>query len=105
MDKQQAKAMLMQMMNWDEAKFNEMEQWAKDECACPGCPTYLGGEGEAELAFCWASIGRAEKISEERNCVCGQCPVFNQSDFSFAYYCTRDSDLSQKDEMRREAAA
>jgi hypothetical protein len=105
MDKQQAKAMWMRMNGWDEAKYNEMEQWAQTNCACPGCPTYLGGEGEAGMAFCWANIGHAEKISDERNCICGQCPVFNQVDMRFAYYCTRDSEVSQMNEMSREAAA
>jgi len=102
MYKEQAKIMLMETMGWNEAEFNEREQWVRGNCVCGDCPTYTAEE--TEIAFCWATIGESEAISNENDCVCGQCPVFNQEDLRTAYYCTRGSELEQLGELSERAA-
>jgi len=103
MEREKAKAMWMQTQGWTEAQFVEREEWAKENCICGTCPTYVNEE--QQCAFCWPTVGRSDIIGEERNCYCGQCPVFNMSDWRFAYYCTRDSEISQMMEVSGEAAA
>ena len=101
--KDQAKAMLMKNMNMSEEDFSEGEEWVKNECTCANCPSYTSSE--TELGFCWPSVGQSEHIHDEKNCICGQCPVFNEVSLQFAYYCTRDSEVQQSWQMTQETAA
>ena len=103
MERAQAKAMMMEYMGWDEAEFNDRERWVVDNCICSDCPSYVAQE--TEMAFCWAAIGDSEIITDENDCVCGQCAVFNQAQLRLAYYCTRGSELGQLDELSQEGGA
>lgn len=100
MDKQQARMILMERMGWTEAEFAEQERWAAENCICMECPTYV--DDETALAFCWATHGMSDTISEENDCVCGQCSVFNKSRMRTAYYCTRGAELEQINEIIEE---
>ncbi|HEB12640.1 MAG TPA: DUF2769 domain-containing protein [Actinobacteria bacterium] len=84
----------MEEMNMSEEEFAEKEQWVKKECICAGCPSYKADE--TALGFCWPSLGKSEMISEEKGCICGNCPVYKGAELTLNYYCTRDSEISQK---------
>lgn len=94
LSKEQAKAMVMEKMNMTEEEFAQKEQWAKSECICAGCPSYSGEE--TVRGFCWPTVGKSDVITEENGCICGGCPVYKGAELSLSYYCTRDSEISQK---------
>lgn len=66
----------------------------KKICAdyCGNCPSY-SGTGETELLFC--STGKSDKITEEKGCLCGGCPVTPKMGLRWGYYCTRGSGRDQ----------
>ncbi len=66
----------------------------KKICAtfCGNCPSY-SGTGETELLFC--STGKTGKITEEKGCLCGGCPVTPKMGLRWSYYCTRGSGREQ----------
>lgn len=94
LSKEQAKTMVMEKMNLSEEEFAEKEEWVKKECICANCPSYTSGE--STLGFCWPSIGKSEVITEEKGCICGGCPVHTEAELTLSFYCTRDSEISQK---------
>lgn len=101
MDRQKAVELLKEWTGIDEQKLQEFASWAKENCICPDCPTYL--TDETQLTFCLASVGQSQIITDEKNCLCGQCPVFNEANLRFAYYCTRDSEVAQTVSLKEAA--
>lgn len=97
MEREEAKAIMMDYKGWDEAEFDNRERWVAEKCICTDCPSYVAEE--TELAFCWVATGASEVISQENDCVCGQCAVFNEAQLRTAYYCTRGSELEQLNEL------
>jgi Protein of unknown function (DUF2769) len=67
-------------------------------CICGRCPSYVG-TGETELLFC--STGKSDKITEERGCICMECPLTPKMGLRWGYYCTRGS---AKDMLEAEKA-
>jgi hypothetical protein len=65
----------------------------KSMCTCRGCPSYVG-TGEAEVQFC--GTGKSSKITEERGCICGTCPVVEHMGLTKIYYCTQGSEAEQR---------
>ena len=57
---------------------------------CGKCPSYQG-TGETELAFC--TVGKSSKITENKGCLCGECPISAQMSLRWANYCTAGSGL------------
>lgn len=75
---------------------NEMEEKKKmvlDMCTCRGCPSFQDcGE---EIGYCFPTIGKSKCISDEKGCICGQCPVTEKMKLKHGYYCTRGSEMEQ----------
>lgn len=75
---------------------NEMEEKKEmvlSMCICPSCPSWV--ECDEDGGFCFVTIGKSECISEEKGCVCGQCPVTEELGLTHEFYCTRGSDEAQ----------
>lgn len=67
-------------------------------CVCRRCPTYKAlGEKDDYIAYCFPSRGKSRKITEEKGCTCGICPVYGQMRFMTSYYCTRGIEMKQKE--------
>ena len=76
-----------------EEKNKQMQEWmirAKDICKeyCGKCPSYEGTV-ETDLIFC--AMGKSDKITEEKGCICGKCPITEEMGLRWSYYCTRGS--------------
>ena len=83
------KIKMMNMMMTEKQKNDGLENTkfiCKDYCG--KCPSYQG-TGEADLAFCM--IGRSNKITEEKGCLCGQCPITKTMSLRWSNYCTKGS--------------
>jgi hypothetical protein len=66
-------------------------------CICKGCPTYKTLQKEDDnIAYCFPTRGKSRKITEEKGCTCGVCPVYAEMKFLTAYYCTRGLEMKQK---------
>lgn len=76
------------------AEFEEKLSLVKTMCICKTCPTYVSKE--SELGFCHALVGKSKVITEEKGCVCHNCPVHKQMSLKNGYYCTRKSELEQE---------
>jgi hypothetical protein len=76
------------------AEFEEKLSLVKTMCICRTCPTYISNE--SELGFCHALVGKSKIITEEKGCVCPNCPVYKQMSLKNGYYCTRKSELEQE---------
>lgn len=63
---------------------------SKKVCAeyCGKCPSYVG-TGETDLVFC--AIGKSDKITEEKGCLCPGCPIQENMGLRWDYYCTKGS--------------
>ncbi|NHI93562.1 MAG: DUF2769 domain-containing protein [Candidatus Lokiarchaeota archaeon] len=84
------KIKMMDMMSEKQKKesFEQVEYICRDYCG--KCPT-LKDTGETNLAFC--SIGKSLQIVEEKECLCGQCPITKTMSLRWKFYCTRGSAL------------
>ena len=79
-----------------EAMLTEFEEKlgpAVEKCICEDCPTYVAEE--TETVFCNPVVGKSDVITEEKGCNCPQCPVYQENNLKFGYYCTRGSELEQ----------
>lgn len=69
------------------AKVEENKKICADYCG--KCPSYEG-TGETKLVFC--ALGKSDKITQEKGCLCPGCPI--QTDMMhlrWDYYCTKGS--------------
>jgi len=80
-------------MNLEETK--KMKDKVIGMCICKSCPTYV--EGADPVGYCLPSIGRNEKITEEDQCICPGCPVFDDMNLTKTFFCTRGSEKEQKE--------
>jgi len=76
------------------AEFEEKVSMVKTMCICKTCPSYVSEE--SELGFCHPLIGKSKIITEEKGCVCPNCPVYKQMSLKNGYYCTRKSEMEQE---------
>ena len=83
---------MVEEMNPEEMK--EMEQKVIGMCICRSCPTYVQ---EADpIGYCFPTIGKNVRITEEDQCICPACPVFAQQSLTKIFFCTRGSEKEQK---------
>ena len=85
---------MMKGMSQEEiaAKIEESKKICADYCG--KCPSYVG-TGEDKLVFCAPMVGKSDKITEEKGCLCGGCPVTSMMGLRWGYYCTRGSAKEQ----------
>jgi flagellar biosynthesis component FlhA len=83
------------------AKMSEEERMKvveakKNLCICGGCPSYTQCAGEKEeLLYC--TLGKSPAcITEEKGCICPQCPITDQMGLKHEYYCTKGSEKEQR---------
>jgi hypothetical protein len=63
------------------------------ECTCPMCPTYINcGE---QVGYCLSEIGKSKCITIEKGCICPQCPVQIEMNFTHDYYCIYGAEKQQ----------
>jgi len=72
-------------------EFQEMLPEVKQMCICANCPSYV--EGETELGFCHALVGKSSKITERKSCICPECPIYKKLGMKRGYYCLMGSKL------------
>lgn len=63
-------------------------------CVCKGCQSYV--KDETVVGFCHPLVGKSKKITQEKGCICGSCPVYKQMKMKFGYYCTRGTEMELK---------
>lgn len=82
------------MGNMSDEEMGRMVEEIKAVCQnyCGECPSYTG-TGETELAFC--ALGKSDRISEERGCMCSSCPVTAKMSLEWDYYCIKGSGREQ----------
>jgi hypothetical protein len=74
----------------------ESDEKYRGLCTCPVCPTYAGcAKTKKELLFC-ASGKSFLCISEEKGCICPQCPVSVEFGQKHRFFCTRGSEKAQR---------
>lgn len=86
--------MMEKMENMAQEEMQKQIQEVKKVCKdyCGKCPTYKG-TGETEFGFC--ATGKADKITEEKKCLCAQCPITEKMGLRWEFYCTRGSGQEQ----------
>jgi hypothetical protein len=80
------KAAAMMAMSEEEMakKVEEVKSVCKNYCG--NCPSYAG-TGETDYGFC--TTGKSSAITEEKGCLCPNCPITNAMSLRWGYYCTR----------------
>jgi hypothetical protein len=61
-------------------------------CICSDCPSY---NGESELGFCHAMVGKSDVISEVTSCICRICPVTEMMGLKNDSFCKKGSEMEQ----------
>ncbi len=93
------------MVKWDDVMKDKDAKQGDDKkktmegfrslCNCPPCPTYADcAKQKGELAFCLS--GKSSCIKEMRVCYCPSCPVHEELDLEFMYYCIRGDEGVQR---------
>ncbi|UCG44471.1 MAG: DUF2769 domain-containing protein [candidate division WOR-3 bacterium] len=86
-------------------------QFVKDNCICKTCPSWTPACDEKGETGGFCAIGKTECITEEKGCVCPECPVTKKLDLKWGYYCTRGSAKEmmaaelEKEKMEKEGEA
>ncbi|MEE9224373.1 MAG: DUF2769 domain-containing protein [Thermoplasmata archaeon] len=74
-------------------EMEQKKQMVLSMCTCRNCPSYL--EGDEPIGYCFPTIGKSKRITEEKGCICADCPVYEKIELKNLYYCTRDSEKVQ----------
>lgn len=85
--------LMQKAMQMSEEERMKMMAENKKMCICADCPSYKG-TGETALLFC--AMAKSEVITEEKGCTCPTCPVTDKMGLTHTYFCTRDSERSQR---------
>jgi hypothetical protein len=73
---------------------NKMENY-RSRCNCPTCPTYADcARQKCELTFCITK--KSSCITEMKVCYCPNCPVHEELNLAFMYYCIRGNEGDQR---------
>lgn len=76
-----------------------MQSMANSMCNCTACPTYRDvfkkGKDDYYIAYCFITNGKSMKITDGKQCICPNYPVFAKFKFTKTFYCTRGSELQQ----------
>ena len=80
-----------EIMKMPEEERMKMMEMNKRICVCARaqCPTFIG-TGETALFFC--GMGKSSIITEEKGCLCPDCPVTEKMGLLNMYYCKRGSE-------------
>ncbi len=76
-------------------------------CVCAKCPSWTPECAEKGEKGGYCAVGKSECITEEKGCICGDCPVAEKLGLKWGYYCTRGSaeEMMEKEaEMKTEEA-
>lgn len=66
-------------------------------CICENCPTYIGlGEEDDYIVYCFPTRGKSQKIKDEVSCICPDCLVYEEMNFTTDFFCTRGTEKQQK---------
>lgn len=79
---------------WTPKKARQSAEQLAYMCRCGKCPSYLG-TGETQLVFC--SLGKSDRIHQQRNCLCKQCGVTKTMSMRWDSYCMKGSALELSD--------
>ena len=85
--------MMQAMMQMPEEEQMKKKQILASMCTCRGCPSYAG-TGESQVMFCGS--GKSSYITEEKGCICAECPVTPEMGLKNLYYCTRGNEAEQR---------
>lgn len=88
-----------QKMGMSPEQMEEKRSMVVQMCICKGCPSYedcSAKGGQAELGFCFPSIGKSDCIAAEKGCICGGCPVTPKMGLKNIYFCTKGSEMDQE---------
>jgi len=66
-------------------------QFVKDNCVCKTCPSWTPACDEKGEVGGYCALGKSECITEEKGCICPECPVTKKLDLKWGYYCTKGS--------------
>ena len=68
-------------------------------CGCAKCPSWTPACAEKGEKGGYCAVGKSTVITEEKGCVCSDCPVTAKLGLKWGYYCTRGSaqDMSAKE--------
>lgn len=75
-------------------RVQKQEEMVLSLCICQECPSWV--ECGEKGGYCFGTIGESTCITEEKGCICSDCPVTNKSGLEFRYYCTRGSAKEQE---------
>jgi hypothetical protein len=87
-----------EIMKTSVEEVRKMENIANSMCNCTACPTYRNvfkGKDDDYIAYCFITNGKSMKITNEKQCICPNCPVFARFKLTKTFYCTRGSELQQ----------
>ncbi len=86
-----------EIMKVSVGEVRKMESMVNSMCNCTACPTYRDvlkkGKDDYYIAYCFIINGKSTKITDGKQCICPNCPVFAK--FTKTFYCTRGSELQQ----------
>jgi hypothetical protein len=80
--------------NWTPKAVKQSAEQLAYMCLCGKCQSYTG-TGEDQLVFC--TIGKSERIQQQKSCLCKQCGVTKTMNMRWAYYCTNGSAFQLSD--------
>jgi hypothetical protein len=66
-------------------------QFVKENCICKNCPSWTPACDENGEWGGYCASGKTECITDEKGCVCPECPVTEKMGLKWGYYCTRGS--------------
>lgn len=86
--------MMEKMSEMSEEEMQKQIEEVKKVCKdyCGKCPTYFG-TGETNYGFC--ATGKSDIITEEKECLCPDCPITKKMGLRWNFYCTRGSGQEQ----------
>ena len=79
---------------------DEMVTYIQSKCICAQCPSWTEECTKAGEKGGYCALGKTANITEEKGCVCGDCPITKEKGLKWGYYCTRGS---AKEMMAKEA--
>lgn len=66
----------------------------KANCICQVCPSFV--EGDKSVGYCFTLIGASSVITVKQGCICGDCPVKNEYQLRYGYFCIDGSESEQE---------
>ena len=84
---------------WTRKQLQDSAEQIAYMCICTKCPSYQASE-EKEIVFC--TIGKSEKIQEEKGCLCLECPLQKMMAARWDYYCVKGSAYELSDLNKKE---